>query len=104
MALHGEEPVEIVISDQVFYQVGDLTIPARPDSGIEMRQFPSGPGPKPDDRGKKEDANKENQGEDNPMDDKGEKMSEFDLGALERDLLEYDFNEAENGGLMSCQS
>ena len=27
-------------------------------------------------------------------------MSEFDLNALERDLLEYDFNEAEGGGGM----
>ena len=25
-------------------------------------------------------------------------MSEFDLGALEKDLLEYDFNETEDGG------
>ena len=32
------------------------------------------------------------------MEGKGKKMSEFDLGALERDLLEYDFNEAESGG------
>ena len=43
VALHGVEPVEIVISDQVFYQAGDL-IPARPDSVVEMRQGPSGPG------------------------------------------------------------
>ena len=89
VALHGEEPVEIVISGQVLYQTGELTIPARPDSGVEMRQGPSGPGPKPDDGGKKEDANKENQGEDNPMEGKGDKMNEFDLGAPERDLLEY---------------
>ena len=26
-------------------------------------------------------------------------MSEFDLGALERDLLEYDFNESEGSGV-----
>ena len=81
-----------------------MTIPARSFSGVEMRQGPSGLGPKPDDGGKKEDANKENQGENNPMEGKGDKMREFDMGALERDLLEYDFNEAEDGGLMSCQS
>ena len=34
VAQHGAEPVEIVISDQVFYQAGDLTIPALPDSGV----------------------------------------------------------------------
>ena len=32
------------------------------------------------------------------MEDKGDKVSEFDLAALERDLLEYDFNETEDGG------
>ena len=58
MAPHGEEPTEIVINNQVFYQAGHLTIPARPDSGVDMRQGPSGPGPKPDDGGKKEDAKK----------------------------------------------
>ena len=41
---------------------------------------------------------KKNQEEDDPMEDKSDKMSEFDLGALERDLLEYDFNEVEDGG------
>ena len=95
---HDEEPVQNVINHQVFYRAGDLTIPARPDSGIYMRQEPSGPGPKPDDGGKKEDANKENQGHDDPMEGKGDKMSKFDQGALERNLLEYDFFEAEGGG------
>ena len=32
------------------------------------------------------------------MGGKGDKVSEFDLGALERDLLEYDINETEDGG------
>ena len=48
-------------------------------------------------QGKKEDASKENHGEDDPMDGRGAKMSEFDLRALERDLLEYDFIETEDG-------
>ena len=43
-------------------------------------------------------ANKENQGEDNPMEVKGDKVSEVDLGVLEKDLLEYDFIEAQDGG------
>ena len=32
------------------------------------------------------------------MEGKSNRLSEFDLGALERDLLEYDFNETEGGG------
>ena len=50
---YGEERVEILIDDDVLYQAGDLTIPARPDSGIDMHQGPSGSGPKPDDGRKK---------------------------------------------------
>ena len=73
-------------------------IPAWPDSGLIMRQGPSGHGPRSDHGEKEGDANKENQRNDDPMEGKGDKMSEFDLGALERDLLEYDFNEAEGGG------
>ena len=34
----GEEPVETHINDEVFYQAGDLMIPTRPDSRIDMRQ------------------------------------------------------------------
>ena len=85
VAPHGEEPVEIVMNDQVFYHAGDPVIPARPDTGVDMRQGPSGPGPRPD-NGK--DAKKENHGEDDPMEGKSDRMSEFDLVALERDLLE----------------
>ena len=44
----GEESVEFLVNDQLFYHAGDLTVPARLDSGIDMRQGPSGPGPKPD--------------------------------------------------------
>ena len=57
MALHGEEPVEIMINDQVFYLGGDLMIP-RPDSRVDMRQGPSGPGPRPDHGGKEGDPKK----------------------------------------------
>ena len=64
LAPHSEEPVEIVIIDEVFHQACDRMISARLDSRIDMRQGPSEPGPKPDDERKDEDANKENQGED----------------------------------------
>ena len=60
-----------------------------------MRQGPSGPGPRPDNGG---DANKENHREDDLKEGKSDIMSDFDLGDLERDLLEYDFNETEDGG------
>ena len=39
---YGEESVENIINDRVFYQAGDLMIPARPDSGFDMRHGPSG--------------------------------------------------------------
>ena len=48
LAPHGEESVEFLVNDELFYHAGDLTIPARPDSEIDTRQGPSGPKPKPD--------------------------------------------------------
>ena len=48
LAPHGEESVEFLLNDELFYHAGDLTVTARPDSGIDMRQGPSGPKPKPD--------------------------------------------------------
>ena len=63
----GEEPVEILIDDDVLYQAGDLTIPARPDSGIDMHQDTSGSGPKPYDERKDVITYKESQGEDDPI-------------------------------------
>ena len=95
VAPHDEEPVEIVMNDQVFYHAGDLAIAARLDAGVGIRQGTSGPGTRPDNGG---DANKENHGEDDPMEVRSDIMSEFDLGALERDMLEYDFSETEGGG------
>ena len=97
VAPHVEDSVEIVIIDEVFYQAGDLMIPARPDSGVDMRHGPSGPVRKPGDDGNDQDASKKNQGEDDTIEGKGDKVSETDLGALERDLLEYDFKETEDG-------
>ena len=44
----GEESVLILVNDELIYHAGDLTVRARPDSGIDMRQGPSGLGPKPD--------------------------------------------------------
>ena len=51
-----------------------------------MHQDPSGPGLKPDENGKNKDVTKKNQGEDNPMEGKCDKVSEIDLGVLEIDL------------------
>ena len=48
LAPHGEESVEILVNDELFYHAGDMTVPARTDSGIGTRQGPSGPKPKPD--------------------------------------------------------
>ena len=87
LAPHGEESVEFLVND-----AGDLTVPARPDSGMDMRQGPSGPKPKPDSN------NDERMDQDDDhMKGKGEKSSEMDLGALERDLLENQFSEADDG-------
>ena len=76
LAPHGEESVEFLVDDELFYNAGDLTVP---DSGIDMRQGPSGPGPKP----------YPNDGElmdqdDDHMEEKGEKSGGMDLGAFER--------------------
>ena len=76
----------------MFYHAGDLTVPARPDSGIDMRQGPSGPGPKPDSN----DDELMDQ-DDDYMEEKGEKSGGMDLGALERDLLKYQFSEDDDG-------
>ena len=80
------------MNDELFYQVGDLTVPARPDSGMDMRQGPSGPKPKPD-------ANDDElmDQDDDHMEGKGEKSCGVDLGAVERDLLEYQFSEDDDG-------
>ena len=80
------------MNDELFYQVGDLTVPARPDSGMDMRQGPSGPKPKTD-------ANDDElmDQDDDHIEGKGEKSCGVDLGALERDLLEYQFSEDDDG-------
>ena len=92
MALCGEDLREFWVNDELFYHEGDLTVPARPDSGIDMRQGPSGPGPKPDPN----DDELMDQDDDH-MEEKGEKSGGMDLGALERDLLEYQFSEDDDG-------
>ena len=92
LAPHGEESVEFLMNDELFYHAGDLTVPARQHSGRDMRQGPSGPKPKPD-------TNDDEQmdQDDDHMEGKGKKSSEMDLGALERDLLEYQFSEDDDG-------
>ena len=36
LAPHADEPVEILLYDEVFYHAGDLSVPARPNTGIDM--------------------------------------------------------------------
>ena len=92
LAPHGEESVEFLVNEELFYHAGDLMVPARSDSGRDARQGPSGPGPKPD-------ANDDEQMDQDQDDTRGktERPSETDLGALERDLPEYLFSEDDDG-------
>ena len=92
LPLHGEDSVVFLLDDELFYNAGDLTVPARLDSGMDTRQGPSGPEPKPDTN----DDELMNQ-DDGHMERKGEKSRGVDLGALERDLLEYQFSEDDDG-------
>ena len=94
LAPHGEESVEFLVNDELFYHAGDMTVPARPDSGIDSRQGPSGPKPKPD---AGDDELMDQDDNDNDIEGKTGKPGETDLGALERDLLEYRFSEDEDG-------
>ena len=94
LAPHGEESVEFLVNDELFYHAGDMTVPARPDSGIDTRQGPSGPKPKPE-AGDDELMDQDNN--DNDIEGKTGKPGETDLGALERDLLEYRFSEDDDG-------
>ena len=94
LAPHGEDSVEFLVNDELFYHAGDMTVPARPDSGIDSRQGPSGPRPKPD----ADDVELMDQDDnDDETGSKTEKPGETDLGALERDLLEYRFSEDDDG-------
>ena len=47
LAPHGDESVEFLVNDELFYHAVDLIVPTRPDSSMGMRQGPSGPGPEP---------------------------------------------------------
>ena len=73
LAPHGEESVEFLVNDELFYHAGDLTVPARPDSGMDMRQGPSEPKPRPD-------TNDDEQmdQDDDHMEGKGEKSGEIE--------------------------
>ena len=88
----SDESVELLVNDKSFYHAGDLTVPVRPDWGLDIRQGPSGPGPKPDTNDDELMAQ-----DDEHMEGKGEKLGGLDLGALERDLLEYRFSYSYRG-------
>ena len=94
LAPHGEESVEFLVNDELFYHAGDITVPARPDSGTDSRQGPSGPRPKPD---ADDDELMDQDDNDDVTGSKTEKPGETDPGALERDLLEYRFSEDDDG-------
>ena len=94
LAPHGEESVEFLVNDELFYHAGDMTVPARPDSGVDSRQGPSGPRPKPD---AGDDELMDQDDDDNDTEGKTGKPGETDLGSLERDLLEYRFSEDDDG-------
>ena len=47
LAPHGDESVEFLVNNELFYHAGDLTVPARPDSVMDISQGPSGLGPRP---------------------------------------------------------
>ena len=49
LAPYGDYSVEFLVNDKVFHHAGELFVPDRPESGNDMRQGTSGPGPKPDD-------------------------------------------------------
>ena len=87
LAPHGNESLEFLMNVELFHHARDLTVPARRDSGMDMRQGSSGAGPKPD--ANDDDAMDQ---DDDPMEGKEDKTSGLDLGALERDLLEYQFS------------
>ena len=38
LAPHGNESVEFLVNDELLYHAGDLTVPAWPDSGMDMRR------------------------------------------------------------------
>ena len=80
LAPHGDELVEFLVNDELFYHAGDLTVPAWRDSGMDMRQGPSGPAPRPH-------TNDDDQmdQDDDPLEGKKDKSSGLDLGALKSD-------------------
>ena len=88
LAPHGDDSMEILVNDELFYHAGDLTVPARPDVCMDMRQGQSGLRLKPD-------VNDDEviDQDDNTMEEKEEKTSGLDLGALERDLFECQFSD-----------
>ena len=92
LAPYGDESVDFLVNDELFYHAEDLTVPARPDSGMDMRQGPLGPGPRPE-------TNDDEQmdQDDEHMEGKVDKSNGLDLGVLERYLLEYQFSEDDDG-------
>ena len=65
------------VNDEIFYHVGDLTLSAGLDSGIDLPEGPSWFRSRPEDTDK---DNAKDQKENSPMDDKGGKANVIGLG------------------------
>ena len=65
--------------DELFYHAGDMTVPARPDSGIDTRHGPSAPNPKPD---ADDDELMDQDDNDNDIGGKTGKPGQTDLGSV----------------------
>ena len=94
LAPHGDESVDFLVNDKVVYHAGDLTVPTRLDSGMDMHQGPSVFVPKPD-NANNDDAEDHH---DDPMNGKEEKTSGVDLQAIERELLQRHFRKDDDSG------
>ena len=76
------------MNDEIFYHANDLTEPARTDLGMDVRQGASRLRSKPN--GVNNDDVEDQ--DDDPKKGKEEKTSETNLGAMETDLLQYQFS------------
>ena len=89
LAPHGEESVEFLVNDELFYHAGDMTGSAGLGHRLTTRTFRT--------QAETDAGDDELMDQDDDDDDIEGKPGERDLGALERDLLEYRFSEDDDG-------
>ena len=94
LAPHGDESVNFLVNDELLYHAGDPIVPARPGLGHGYAPGPIGTRTETDDAN---DDDAENQ-DDNHMEVREDKTSGLDLGALEKDYLEYQFSDDDDSG------